>query len=489
MHLARQVGVGLSDMGFWFTAKSAAACLLALLTGFVFNRLPDSSRLARPAFLAAGNLVSAGAMLGASLARSCALALSLAGLLGAGHGALETANGILVIRLLGSLQSRPILHSLHFCTALGGLIAPLMLHPFLAANDATEPPIDEEQQAWESSESACGRVGSGASNQSATRWHNLKTPALATSTSPASTVGGGATAAPLLLVTPYSVLAALQAAASVGLLLLALLPASPLSCRPRCRRVRHRFLWKPRRRSARRHCRLATPLPGGSYRGLLLRVCRRREHLLVVRWRLRQLRPGPPAQRARRRRPAGRLLCRLSSRPRPRRCRLPLGPADRHPAGAPGRLPGSPGHSEPVRVHLAGLRRHGRLRPGRLRSVRHRRHLAGAAAAGGRPRRLQLADRRPTGHVRPAASGRLSAGVACGWPGLCDAPGVGLLCRCFRHLLGHADNGQRLRPVLATGLWATAAAVQLLLSCGQSVRAELLVWVGSGVWEWGVWEW
>ncbi|PAA57860.1 hypothetical protein BOX15_Mlig007323g1 [Macrostomum lignano] len=227
MHLARQVGVGLSDMGFWFTAKSAAACLLALLTGFVFNRLPDSSRLARPAFLAAGNLVSAGAMLGASLARSCALALSLAGLLGAGHGALETANGILVIRLLGSLQSRPILHSLHFCTALGGLIAPLMLHPFLAANDATEPPIDEEQQAWESSESACGRVGSGASNQSATRWHNLKTPALATSTSPASTVGGGATAAPLLLVTPYSVLAALQAAASVGLLLLALLPRQP----------------------------------------------------------------------------------------------------------------------------------------------------------------------------------------------------------------------------------------------------------------------
>uniref|UniRef100_A0A1I8HGN4 MFS domain-containing protein n=1 Tax=Macrostomum lignano TaxID=282301 RepID=A0A1I8HGN4_9PLAT len=213
MHLARQVGVGLSDMGFWFTAKSAAACLLALLTGFVFNRLPDSSRLARPAFLAAGNLVSAGAMLGASLARSCALALSLAGLLGAGHGALET------------VAPDPALAAL--LPALGGLIAPLMLHPFLAANDATEPPIDEEQQAWESSESACGRVGSGASNQSATRWHNLKTPALATSTSPASTVGGGATAAPLLLVTPYSVLAALQAAASPAVLPAPVPPSPP----------------------------------------------------------------------------------------------------------------------------------------------------------------------------------------------------------------------------------------------------------------------
>ncbi|PAA83057.1 hypothetical protein BOX15_Mlig024281g1 [Macrostomum lignano] len=126
--LASRVGASLRVMGLWFTVKSAAACLLAIVTGFAIPSLPKSRQ--RLGFLVAANLICAAALLALPMARSLWTSLTLSGVLGAGQSALETADGILVIVLFGSQHSRPVLQSLHLAVALGALSAPALLHQF-----------------------------------------------------------------------------------------------------------------------------------------------------------------------------------------------------------------------------------------------------------------------------------------------------------------------------------------------------------------------
>uniref|UniRef100_A0A1I8JBK5 MFS domain-containing protein n=1 Tax=Macrostomum lignano TaxID=282301 RepID=A0A1I8JBK5_9PLAT len=126
--LASRVGASLRVMGLWFTVKSAAACLLAIVTGFAIPWLPKSRQ--RLGFLVAANLICAAALLALPMARSLWTSLTLSGVLGAGQSALETADGILVIVLFGSQHSRPVLQSLHLAVALGAVSAPALLHQF-----------------------------------------------------------------------------------------------------------------------------------------------------------------------------------------------------------------------------------------------------------------------------------------------------------------------------------------------------------------------